>query len=233
MVSLAQCLGDIPGDSSKTESVMAFIVFEGLDGSGKSTLIQKLHTLLESSGEDVVLTREPGGTPLAEDIRHLLLRTKGEAPVPTAELLLYEAARAQHVESRIRPSLEQNKWVLCDRFYGSTLAFQCGGRSIDRSLVDQLNCIATGGMKPDLWVLLDLSLEESLRRRNSRDARGEKPLDRFEKEANDFHVKVRDYYLKLANEDIENWLVLNAEASPEQLFNELQQRMRARGWLKL
>lgn len=210
---------------------MAFIVFEGLDGSGKSTLIQKLHTLLEDVGEDVILTREPGGTPLAEEIRHLLLRTEGETPVPMAELLLYEAGRAQHVESRIRPSLEQNKWVLCDRFYGSTLAFQCGGRSIDRPMVDELNRIATGGLEPDLWVLLDLSLEESLRRRNSRDASGEKSLDRFEKEANEFHVKVRDYYLKLAREDAENWLVLNAEATPDQLFEELIDRMRAGGWL--
>lgn len=210
---------------------MAFIVFEGLDGSGKSTLIKKLQTLLKQQGEDVILTHEPGGTPLAEDIRHLLLRTDGEAPVPMAELLLYEASRAQHVEAKIRPALQKNQWVLCDRYYGSTLAFQCGGRSIDRQLVDQLNQVATGGLAPDLWVLLDLSLEESLRRRNQRDVSGEKALDRFEKEANEFHVKVRDYYLKLSSEDADRWLVLNAEVPPEELFNELKERLQSGGWL--
>ncbi|MEO0337089.1 MAG: dTMP kinase, partial [Pseudomonadota bacterium] len=111
---------------------MAFLVFEGLDGSGKSTLIKKLHQKLQDLKVPTVLTREPGGTELAEQIRELILKKEGEAPVAMAELLLYEASRAQHVEKLIRPSLQKDNWVICDRFFGSTLAFQCGGRGLDR-----------------------------------------------------------------------------------------------------
>ena len=204
---------------------MAFVVFEGLDGSGKSTLIKKLKSHLEESGVEVVLSHEPGGTELAEDIRHLILKTEGEAPVAMTELLLYEASRAQHVETLIRPNLKQQKWVLCDRFTGSTLAFQCGGRGIDRSTVDQLNNFATGGLEPDLWVLLDLSLEESERRRKSR---GEEE-DRLESEAAEFHQRVRDYYLKLAKEDEKKWLVLNAEKPVDELFETLKSELSERG----
>ncbi|MCB0407948.1 MAG: dTMP kinase [Bdellovibrionales bacterium] len=210
---------------------MAFIVFEGLDGSGKSTLIKKLKSLLETEGQSVVLTHEPGGTPLAEEIRDMLLRTEGEAPTALTELLLYEASRAQHVEMKICPALKKGDWVLCDRFTGSTLAFQCGGRNIDRQLIDSLNAIATQGTEPDLWVLLDLSLEESLRRRQRRDEVGEKALDRFELEANEFHNNVRNYYLKLAKEAPKKWLVLNAESSVDDVFLELQSRLKDLGWM--
>ena len=206
---------------------MAFLVFEGLDGSGKSTLIKKLNQLLSDQGHQTVLTHEPGGTELAEEIRNLILKTDGEAPVSMAELLLYEASRAQHVEKLLRPSLQQNKWVLCDRYYGSTLAFQCGGRGIDREMVDKLNRVATGGLEPDLWVLLDLSLEESERRRMSRN----EDADRLEQEKADFHERVRNYYLDLAKAEPEKWLVLNAEASPEDLFKELQSSLKERQWL--
>lgn len=211
---------------------MAFVVFEGLDGSGKSTLIKKLSDHLKSQNIQVELTREPGGTPLAEDIRHLLLRTSGEAPTALTELLLYEASRAQHVAQKIRPALDRGAWVLCDRFTGSTLAFQCGGRGLDRTQVQTLNQIATEGLEPDLWVLLDLSLEESLRRRQHRDDSGEKALDRFELEQQQFHQRVRDYYLRLAKEQPQKWLVLNAEASPDQVYAELTSRLRQGGWLK-
>lgn len=204
---------------------MAFVVFEGLDGSGKSTLIKKLKAHLEDSGVQVVLSHEPGGTELAEQIRHLILKTEGEAPVSMTELLLYEASRAQHVETLIKPNLEAKKWVLCDRYTGSTLAFQCGGRGIDRSVVDQLNQFATQGLKPDLWVLLDLSLEESERRRK---ARGEEE-DRLESEAADFHQRVRDYYLKLAEEDPKTWVVLNAEKPVDDLFETLLKELSERG----
>jgi dTMP kinase len=210
---------------------MAFVVFEGLDGSGKSTLIKKLEQLLLQKGKAVELTREPGGTPLAEDIRHLLLRTEGEPPAPLTELLLYEAARSQHVQTKIQPALKRGAWVLCDRYTGSTLAFQCGGRGIDRKLVDTLNSIATQNLEPDLWVLLDLSLEESMRRRENRDQSGEKALDRFELEAQQFHKKVRNYYLQLAKEQPQKWLVLNAESSPEDVFSEMKLRLEQGGWL--
>lgn len=213
------------------KSPMAFIVFEGLDGSGKSTLISALKKALESQGQAVVLTHEPGGTPLAEEVRHLLLRTEGEAPTPRTELFLYEASRAQHVDTVIRPALQEKKWVLCDRFTGSTLAFQCGGRGIDRSLVDQMNEMATQGLKPDLWVLLDLSLEESLRRRQNREDGGGKAQDRFEQERMEFHEKVRNYYLKLAKEEPDRWLVLDAEKEPEEVFRQLIQLLKEKQWL--
>lgn len=206
---------------------MAFLVFEGLDGSGKSTLIKKLNRMLAQSGQQTVLTHEPGGTEFAEEIRNLILKTEGEAPVPLAELLLYQASRAQHVETLLKPSLSEKKWVLCDRYYGSTLAFQCGGRGLDRQMVESLNTVATGGLEPDLWVLLDLSLEESEKRRSLRD--GEP--DRLEKEKADFHQRVRNSYLNLAAENPGQWCVLNAELGLEDLFDQLKVELKERGWL--
>src|SRR5690606_18259505 len=144
--------------------------FEGLDGAGKSTLIEGLKSHIETSGSksgpgaSVVLTREPGGSVLGDEIRELLLRTKGEAPVPRAELLLYQAARAQHVEVTIRPALKNGAWVLCDRYSASTVAFQAGGRQLPRPAIDWLNSYSTDNLEPDLWVLLDLTTEEAAKR---------------------------------------------------------------------
>ena len=206
---------------------MAFLVFEGLDGSGKSTLIKKLDEFLKQKKIPAVVTHEPGGTELAQEIRHLILKTEGEPPVAMAELFLYEASRAQHVANLIRPQLKKGTWVICDRFYGSTLAFQCGGRGLDRKMVDGLNELATGGLKPDLWILLDLSLEESERRLRGR---GQKS-DRMDQESKEFHQRVRNYYLSLSREEAEAWLVLNAERSAEDLFRSLIESLEARGWL--
>ena len=143
---------------------MAFIVFEGLDGSGKSTLMRNLSDHLRSQQKNFIMTREPGGTPLAEDIRNLLLRREGEAPVARTEVLLYQASRAQHVDQVIEPALKDGKWVLCDRFYASTVAFQCFARGLDRKQIDFLNMYATNNRIPDLTVLLDLPVQESLSR---------------------------------------------------------------------
>ena len=213
----------------QTQKGMAFIVFEGLDGAGKSTLIQSLQKYLQDQGHTVVLTREPGGTPLGEELRGILLRKEGDTPCPKAELLLYEAIRAQHVEKKIAPALAENHWVLCDRFTASSLAFQVGGRQLSREPVDWLNNYATGEVTPRLTVLLDLSTEVSLSRLHGRAQAGaEQELDRFEQEAADFHKRVRHYYLQLAEEQGENWLVLDAEKSPENLFAELLEVLRER-----
>ena len=118
---------------------MAFIVLEGLDGSGKSTLISHLESALRERGQKVRLTREPGGTPLAEKLRDLVLDTQGEAPTARTEVLIYQAARAQHVETVIRPHLDRGDWVVSDRFFGSTVAFQVFGRHLDRAEIDWLN----------------------------------------------------------------------------------------------
>ncbi len=203
---------------------MKFLAFEGLDGSGKSTLIQELKSQLTTKGQTVVVTREPGGTPLGDEIRHLLLRTSGDAPVPRAELLLYEAARAQHVERVIRPAIANKSWVLCDRFTASSIAFQAGGRTLARHDIDWLNDFATAHVKPDLWVLLDLSTVEAQERIANRE------LDRFEREARDFHERVRAGYLALARENADDWLVLNAGLPMPQIRDRLIEELQKRGW---
>ena len=170
---------------------MAFIVFEGLDGAGKSSLIEGLKQRLLDMQQDFVFTREPGGTPLAEELREIILRNEGEAPCPRAELLLYEAARAQHVNKFIKPSLDENKWVICDRFTASTFAFQKGGRSLNETDIHWLNSFATDGLKADISILLDLPVEVSKQRTNQRVEATGVEKDRFELEADDFHQKVR------------------------------------------
>jgi len=133
-----------------------FIVFEGLDGSGKSTLIRGLEQELNARGKRLKLTREPGGTPLAEDIRKLLLRTDAEVPVPATELLLYAASRAQHVAGVIQPALKKGEWVICDRFSASSVAFQSYARGVDRGTVDWLNTKAPA-KKPTEWKVKNVS----------------------------------------------------------------------------
>src|SRR6185312_272345 len=130
-------------------------------GAGKSTLISGLTKEIKALGESVLVSREPGGSELGEEIRKLLLRISHDEPVPRAELLLYEAARAQHVEKIIRPALQRGEWVLCDRYSASSIAFQSGGRGLSRDKIDWLNDFATSQLKPALWVLLDLSTESA------------------------------------------------------------------------
>jgi dTMP kinase len=204
---------------------MKFIVFEGLDGAGKSTLIEGLKKDILARGEKVTLTREPGGTPLGDDIRELLLRVNGDAPVPRAELLLYEACRAQHVEKLIKPALAKGDWVVCDRFTASSVAFQAGGRGLDADDIHWLNQYAVGGCKPDLNILLDLTTDEAKKRMANRD------LDRFEREEKDFHERVRQAYLQIAESDKKHWLILDASAAKEELKDRLRAELEKRKWL--
>jgi dTMP kinase len=180
-----------------------FITFEGVEGSGKTTQIQILRAQLEAGGHCVLATREPGGCPIADAIRAILLDSANRALVPRAELLLYAAARAQHVEQVIRPALAAGTIVLCDRFTDATIAYQGGGRDLDASLVTELNGIATRGLRPDLTLLFDIPVELGLaraRRRNQHDILRDE--GRFELEELDFHQRVRSAYLTLAkNED--------------------------------
>ncbi|MCB0363830.1 MAG: dTMP kinase [Bdellovibrionaceae bacterium] len=210
---------------------MAFLVFEGLDGAGKSTLISGVENHLKALGQKVHLTREPGGTPLGEEIRQQLLRVEGDTPVPRAEMLLYEAARAQHVDRVIRPGLAEGKWILCDRFAPSTVAFQVGGRGLDRTAIDYLNSYATDGLLPDLVVLVDLPVEESLARMAKREEKTGQEKDRFEREERRFHEGVRASYLQQAKEDEQRWLVLDGMKNPEDLLQALLMEMEKRGWL--
>ncbi|GIL16461.1 MAG: thymidylate kinase [Oligoflexia bacterium] len=210
---------------------MPFIVFEGLDGSGKSSLMSAFERELQSKGLKTIRTREPGGTPLGDEIREMILRRDGPAPTPRTELLLYEASRAQHVDQVIRPHLEKNDWVLCDRFSASSVAFQAGGRAISEDWVEKLNDFATDGLKPELTVLLDLSVGESRRRRNNRESQGGEKEDRIESEADSFHERVRQAFLRQAQQDPKHWLVLNAGATPEELLKQLNEHVRSLKWL--
>ena len=175
-----------------------FIVFEGIDGSGKTTQLQRLaewlpHSGLMPSGALLHVTREPGGTELGQSLRQLLLHPPdGAAPCPTAELLLYAADRAQHVETVIRPALEAGDWVLCDRFTGSTAAYQGYGRGLSSYVITELETIATGGLQPDLTLWLELPVAESLRRR------GERSADRIEASGEGFLQRVGEGFADLA-----------------------------------
>lgn len=212
---------------------MPFIVFEGLDGSGKSSLMTALESELKSKSLPVVRTREPGGTELGDQIREMILKKDGPAPTARTELLLYEASRSQHVDQVIKPALKQNFWVLCDRFSASSIAFQAGGREISEEWVERLNEFATDGLNADLTVLLDLSVEESRRRRNHRQARGGEREDRIESEADSFHERVRRSFLEQAKRNPRKWLVLNAGDTPEELLKQTLTHIRSLQWLGL
>lgn len=210
---------------------MPFVVFEGLDGSGKSSLMTALESELKSKSLPVLRTREPGGTPLGDQIREMILRKEGPAPTARTELLLYEASRAQHVDQIIKPALQKNSWVLCDRFAASSVAFQAGGREISEEWVERLNEFATNHLVADLTVLLDLSVEESRRRRNQRQAKNGDTEDRIESEADSFHERVRRSFLAQAQRDPRRWLVLNAAETPEALLEKLLRHTRSLQWL--
>ncbi len=176
-----------------------FITFEGIEGCGKSTQLQRLAARLRTAGEVVLVTREPGGCAIADALRALLLDSANSAMAPTTELLLYAAARAQHVAEVIRPALDAGRIVLCDRFSDASLAYQGYGRGLDRPLIGELNRVATNGLVPDLTLLLDFPAEEGLARARRRNAGSDGPDEgRFEAESLAFHRRVRDGYLELA-----------------------------------
>ena len=179
-----------------------FITFEGIEGSGKSTQMEMLKRYLEGKGENVLTVREPGGTLLGEKVRAVLLISGDEPIGPMAELFLYEACRAQIVSNVIKPALESGATVICDRFTDSTLAYQGYARGLDIEAVRYMNKSATGGLVPDLTILIDLDPEAGLKRALARIKEKKGALeDRFEKESILFHEKVRDGYLLLAGEE--------------------------------
>ncbi len=190
------------------------ITLEGIEGSGKSTQAALLRDTLLGERIPVSLTREPGGSPLAERVRDLILR-EGEEPLnPGAELLLFLAARAQHVAQTIRPALERGEVVICDRFTDATVAYQGGGRTLPESILTPLNDWATGGIKPARTYLLDVPVELGLERAKRRT--GDQP-DRFEKESRSFFEAVRARYLDLARREPERIVVLRG-TDPEDIL---------------
>ncbi len=175
-----------------------FITFEGIEGCGKTTQLARLAEKLRARGRQVLTTREPGGCPIADAIRKILLDPGNSDLAPRAELLLYAAARAQHVEEVVKPALEQGVLVLCDRFTDATLAYQGFGRGLDRNLIAELNDLAAGGLTPDLTLLLDMPVEHGLNRALGRNARSNLEQEgRFEAESLAFHQRVREGYLAI------------------------------------
>ncbi|AJE03690.1 dTMP kinase [Geobacter pickeringii] len=206
-----------------------FITFEGIEGCGKTTQIRRAAHWLSSTGRDVVVTREPGGCPIADDIRAILLDARNSAMVPLAELLLYAAARAQHVSEVISPALAAGKVVLCDRFTDSTLAYQGYGRDLDRGLIGHLNALAAGAVKPDLTVILDCPVETGLSRAmariNSTSAARE---ERFERESRLFHERIRDGFLALAAAEPNRFAVVDGSRGVEETGVAIQELLARR-----
>ncbi len=187
---------------------MALISFEGGEGSGKTALLEMLKEFLEGKGFSVAAAKEPGGVAISEEIREVLLKPRNEPFNPLAELFLYQAARAQFVQAFLKPALARNDYVLLDRYFDSTTAYQGYGRGLNLDLVKALNMAACQGVIPDKTFLLDVSPETGLKRCEKNEF-GEP--DRLEKEGLEFHKRVRQGYLSLAEEDPERITVLDSE----------------------
>ena len=200
-----------------------FISLEGMEGSGKSTVLKRLHAWLESEGYDVELTREPGGSELGKTLRALLLDAENTYITSEAELFLYLADRAQHVAQVIKPALTEGKVVLCDRYADSTVVYQGYGRGLDPNLLHSFNEIATTGLWPDITLLLDVEPEIGLRRALSRNI--EKGLSqaegRFEAEAMEFHSRVREGYLTWAALNNKRFAVIDASKTPDEVYEQV------------
>jgi dTMP kinase len=182
-----------------------FITIEGTEGVGKTTNIQFIQNWMQAKKLPFVATREPGGTPLAEQIRDLLLSPRDELVCDTAELLLMFAGRAQHLHQLIQPSLEEGAWVLCDRFTDATYAYQGAGRNMRNDLIAELEMIVQGSLRPDLTLILDIPVELGLKRASDRSE-----PDRFELEKTEFFELVRNGYLRIAKENPDRCVVIDA-----------------------
>jgi len=193
-----------------------FITLEGPEGSGKSTQAKIMIRRLAELGIEAMYTREPGGTALGEEIRNILQHNQaGEAPCERAELLLFEASRNQLVEKVIRPALEEGTWVICDRFMDSTTAYQGYGRGLPVDEVKAIHHFTVNGVVPDLTLLLDLEVETGFERIAQRFLELGESADRFEQEERSFHERVRQGYLKLAEEESDRFRIVDASQEPE------------------
>lgn len=199
-----------------------FITFEGTEGVGKSTQLRTAADTLEALGIDCVVTREPGGTPMAEAIRELLLTPRDEPVNDITELLLMFAARAQHLHTRILPELNAGRWVLCDRFTDATFAYQGGGRGVPEERIALLEQLVQGELRPDRIVLLDAPVETGMTR-----ARHRGELDRFEQEAVDFFQRIRATYLRRAHADPARYQIVDAARDLEVVTVEVAEHIKA------
>ena len=203
-----------------------FITFEGGEGTGKSTQAAMLALRLESNGLGVQLTREPGGSPGAEIIRHVLLSGAAKPLGPEVEAMLFAAARDDHVRCTIIPALRSGKWVVCDRFADSTRVYQGILGQVDHKLINVLERVSVGELSPDLTVILDLPVQLGLERAKLR--RGNEQADRFEGEGAEFHEKLRDAYLAIAAREPDRCVVIDASASKEAVADAIWQAVQSR-----
>lgn len=201
-----------------------FITLEGSEGSGKTSQIPALADALRRAGCTVLTTREPGGTPIGDQIRNILMNFKNTDMHPRTEILLFQAARAQHVERIIRPALAEGKVVVCDRFADSTMAYQGYGYETDLNVLRTLLDFATGGLRPDLTLLFDVDVEVGLRRRQSSGGEYNR-MDAFQL---DFYQRVRKGYLELAAADPDRWVVLDASLPKAEVQENMLRAVRAR-----
>jgi len=200
-----------------------FITFEGIEGAGKSTQAKKLYDYLIEKGKNTILTREPGGTKTGEKIREILLSPTDEFFPPIAEVFLYEADRSFHVHNKIIPHLKRGYTVICDRFTDSTLAYQGYARGLNLELIKSLNETATGGLKPDITFLIDIPVEEGLKR--IKEKRG---FDRIENEDLEFHIKLRNAFLKIAEKEKDRIVVIDGMRDVDNIFSEILSILRER-----
>lgn len=206
-----------------------FITVEGIEGVGKTTQVARLSEFLGGQGIAHVVTREPGGTPLAESIRRLVL-TAGEESLPgTAELLLMFAARAVHLANYIRPNLKAERWVICDRFTDASYAYQGGGRGLPSDHIHALECMVQEDLRPDLTILLDAPVEHALRRARQRNAGTVE--DRFERERGQFFERVRSAYRARAAAEPHRIAIIDATQNVDAVCARIVEQLKARSWI--
>jgi dTMP kinase len=202
---------------STSDLMSLFVTFEGVEGCGKSTQVAALASHLEARGVPVIVSREPGGTPLGEELRAILLDHGQAGMLPETELFLYLASRAEHVAQVVTPGLERGAVVISDRYGDASVAYQGGGRELGAELVESLNHVATHGVKPDVTFLLDLDPEEGLERLVERAGGRPDGRDRIESEALEFHERVRDAYLQAADRDPFRYVTIDARLARDEI----------------
>jgi dTMP kinase len=206
-----------------------FVTMEGIEGVGKSTQVAHLSEALKALGVAHVVTREPGGTPLAESIRDVVLTAREETLPPTAELLLMFAARAVHLANHVEPNLRAGRWVICDRFTDATYAYQGGGRQLRMNTIGELESMVQGTLRPHLTLLLDAPVEHALARARRRNAGS--PEDRFERERSEFFERVRSVYRARAAAEPDRIAVIDATRSVDEVGARILEQLKVRSWI--
>ena len=206
-----------------------FLTLEGIEGVGKSTQVERLSAALKTRGIAHVVTREPGGTPLAESIRQVVLTAREEPLPPAAELLLMFAARAVHLANHIEPNLAAGRWVICDRFTDATYAYQGGGRRLSVAPIRELEIMVQGARRPDITILLDAPVERALARAAARNAGS--VADRFERERGEFFERVRSVYLARAAAEPDRIIIIDAALAVEEVGAQILEQLKARSWI--